>query len=164
MPAAVQVWDAVLRWADLPWAAPLTIPRTLESMRLFRVIVPVLDIDQAATFYSALLGNRGERVTSGRHYFDCEGMLLACLDSLADGDSQASPPNTGHCYISTNEQLDAVRERAILAGAKPDPKRGDITVQPWGERSFYARDPWGNPFAIVEAGTEYVGGEFNWPG
>jgi hypothetical protein len=34
---------------------------------------------------------------------------------------------------------------------------GDISVKPWGERSFYANDPWGNPLCFVEAGTEYAG-------
>ena len=34
---------------------------------------------------------------------------------------------------------------------------GDINVKPWGERSFYANDPWGNPLCFVEAGTVYSG-------
>lgn len=132
-------------------------------MRLFRVIVPVLDIDAAAEFYSALLGFSGERVTSGRHYFDCEGTLLACLDPVADGDPEPYPPNNGRCYFSTHEDLDAVYERAVAAGAQADPQRGEIGVQPWGERSFYARDPWGNPFAFVQSGSEYTGGDFRVP-
>lgn len=122
--------------------------------------MPVSDIDAAATFYGALLGLPGERVTSGRHYFDCDGTLLACLDPLADGDPEPYPPNSGHCYFSTREDLAVVRQRALSAGAVPDPQRGDIGVQPWGEQSFYARDPWGNPFAVVGAGSEYTGGEF----
>jgi hypothetical protein len=28
---------------------------------------------------------------------------------------------------------------------------------PWGERSFYAEDPWGNPLCFVEEGTFYRG-------
>ena len=134
------------------------------DMRLFRVIVPVLDIDAAADFYGTLLGVAGERVTGGRHYFDCDGMLLACLDPVADGDPEPYPPNNGHCYFSTREDLGIVRSRSVAAGAEPDPQRGDVAVQPWGERSFYARDPWRNPFAVVEAGTEYSGGPFHWPG
>jgi len=34
---------------------------------------------------------------------------------------------------------------------------GEIKVQPWGERSFYAEDPWHNPLCFVEAGTIYPG-------
>ena len=34
---------------------------------------------------------------------------------------------------------------------------GKISVQPWGERSFYAEDRWQNPLCFVEAGTIYPG-------
>lgn len=34
---------------------------------------------------------------------------------------------------------------------------GKISVRPWGERSFYAEDAWGNPLCFVEAGTVYPG-------
>jgi hypothetical protein len=30
-------------------------------------------------------------------------------------------------------------------------------VRPWGERSFYADDAWGNPLCFVENGTVYPG-------
>jgi extradiol dioxygenase family protein len=49
--------------------------------RLFRVIVPVSDIERAAHFYGALLGDVGQRVSPGRHYFDCEGTILVLLRS-----------------------------------------------------------------------------------
>jgi len=45
-------------------------------MRLYRVIVRVLDLDAASRFYASLLDDPGERVTSGRHYFDCGGTIL----------------------------------------------------------------------------------------
>ncbi len=129
-------------------------------MRAFRVILPVEDIDRATRFYATLLALDGERVTSGRHYFDCDGVLLACWDPLADGDPAFSGPNPGRVYLSTSEPLEIVRQRAVEAGAVPDAARGSIARQPWGERSFYARDPWGNPFCIVQSGTEYRGGSF----
>jgi len=132
-------------------------------MRPFRVILPVADIELATAFYERLLAVRGERVTSGRHYFDCDGFLIACWDPLADGDPAFPGPNPGHVYLSTTESLEDVRQRAIDAGAVPDPTRGAIARRPWGERSFYARDPWGNPFSIVESGTEYRGGAFDSP-
>ncbi len=37
--------------------------------RLYRVILPVSNIDEAAAFYCYLLGIPGERVSPGRHYF-----------------------------------------------------------------------------------------------
>lgn len=132
-------------------------------MRIFRVIMPVKDVDAASRFYGALLGAEGERVTSGRHYFDCSGVLLACWDPLADGDPASPGPNPGHVYLSTSEPFETVRRRALDAGASFDATRGVIAHQPWGEESFYARDPWGNPFCIVECGTEYLGNEFQRP-
>ena len=53
-------------------------------MRLFRVIQPVDDIELAARFYAQLLGFAGERVSPGRHYFDCGGTILACYDPVRD--------------------------------------------------------------------------------
>jgi hypothetical protein len=34
---------------------------------------------------------------------------------------------------------------------------GEISVRPWGERSFYVDDPWGNSLCFVESGTGYPG-------
>jgi hypothetical protein len=34
---------------------------------------------------------------------------------------------------------------------------GQPVVRPWGERSFYAGDPWGNPLCFVDEGTIYAG-------
>jgi catechol 2,3-dioxygenase-like lactoylglutathione lyase family enzyme len=68
-------------------------------MRAFRVILPVEDLERATRFYATLLAIDGERVTSVRHYFDCDGVLLACWDPFADGDpafpaSSNPAPNT----------------------------------------------------------------------
>jgi hypothetical protein len=38
-----------------------------------------------------------------------------------------------------------------------DARGGGIVVRPWGERSFYVVDPWGNPLCFVEEGTVYTG-------
>ncbi len=132
-------------------------------MRLFRMIVPVEDIERATAFYSRLLGIAGERVTSGRHYFDCQGVILACWDPLADGDPSFPGPNHGHMYLATREDLETVRVRALDAGAVLDAQRGEVARQPWGEFSFYARDPWGNRFCIVAHESEYWGGGFDLP-
>lgn len=134
-------------------------------MELFRVILPVEDIDGAAAFWSEVLGGvAGQRVTGGRHYFEYGGTLLACWDPVADGDPGFPGPNPGTVYLSTSEALTTVRERAVGAGAVPDEQRGEIDRRPWGEWSFYARDPWGNRFCVVSSGTEYRGGDFIFPG
>ena len=60
------------------------------------------------------------------------------------------------------DDLDAVHARAArLGGLAGDmvhgAPAGEPTVRPWGERSFYAQDPSGNPLCFVEAGTIYAG-------
>jgi len=42
-------------------------------------------------------------------------------------------------------------------GRENDVPAGGIVVRPWGERSFYAEDPWGNPPCFVEERTGYTG-------
>jgi hypothetical protein len=34
---------------------------------------------------------------------------------------------------------------------------GRIATRPWGERSFYLRDPFGNPLCFVDAATLFTG-------
>lgn len=59
------------------------------------------DTRAATTFYRALLGGEpGERVTDGRHYFDCDGALVACWDAVADGDPGFPGPNPGAVYLA----------------------------------------------------------------
>jgi len=70
---------------------------------LFRVIVPVGDIERAAHFYSALLGVAGQRVSPRRHYFECEGTTLACYDPQADGDGRVAQPLPEPVYIAVDD-------------------------------------------------------------
>jgi predicted enzyme related to lactoylglutathione lyase len=86
--------------------------------RLFRVILPVTDIENAKTFYGLVLGMPGERVSPGRHYFDCGGTVLACYDPVADGDGiqegwKHHPRQ--YVYFAVSD-LDATLQRAIDAG------------------------------------------------
>ena len=58
--------------------------------------------------------------------------------------------------------LDAAFARATELGCLSqesvhDAPGGGIVVRPWGERSFYAEDPWSNPLCFVEEGTVYTG-------
>ena len=124
-------------------------------MRLYRVIVPVRDIEAASTFYGEVFGSPGERVSGGRHYFDAGGVLFACYDPVADGDKRTSEPNPEHLYLSTTEPLESVRDTWTGGGGTLD---DGIRERPWGETSFYGRDPWGNRVVFVAAGTEYTGG------
>lgn len=126
-------------------------------MHLFRVIVPVEGIDHAASFYTELLGLRGERVSPGRHYFNCGGTILVCYDPVADGDGKGDgwhPHFNQYCYFAV-EDLEAVFRTARLLGCPwLDP---EISEMPWGERLFYARDPFGNPVCFVDDKTLFTG-------
>lgn len=125
--------------------------------RLFRVILPVTDIEKAKTFYGQVLGIPGERVSPGRHYFDCEGTLLACYDPVADGDGLAGGwqhhPRQ-YLYFAVPD-LDATLVRAREAGSEII--EGGIQRMPWGERMFWAKDPFGNPISFVDQSTLFTG-------
>lgn len=124
------------------------------SVKLFRVILPVNDVEQAAQFYAQVLDLAGERVSAGRHYFDCGGTILACFDPRAEGDPWDAQPNPDHVYFAVSD-LEATLERARRAGCgRLD---DEIKVQPWGERCFYASDPFGNKLCFVDAETVFTG-------
>jgi catechol 2,3-dioxygenase-like lactoylglutathione lyase family enzyme len=131
--------------------------------RLYRVILPVADIERAAKFYAAVLASPGRRVSPGRHYFDCEGTILACFDPKADGDGYAAKPNPEPLYFAVAD-LPATFRACREAGAELEwggPPRvgplGEIAKRPWGEESFYASDPFGNPLCFVARGTVFTG-------
>jgi predicted enzyme related to lactoylglutathione lyase len=131
------------------------------AARLFRVIVPVGDIAAAVGFYSALLDQPGFRVSPGRHYFDCGGVILALYEPRADGDPVDPRPNFEHVYFAVDD-LEAVFRRAErlggLSSATGDGNlpMGQIARRPWGERSFYTQDPFGNPLCLVDAATLFT--------
>lgn len=127
--------------------------------RLYRVVIQVSDIDRAEAYYAALLGTPGQRVSPGRHYFDCDGTILACFDPRADGDDFAAQPAVDHVYLAVDELEAAYKRARELDGAWIE---GAIETRPWGERSFYAKDPFGNPLCIVDAATIYTGRRETW--
>jgi predicted enzyme related to lactoylglutathione lyase len=134
-----------------------------SSIRIFRVIVPVTNIEEAAKFYSALFDQPGFRVSNGRHYFECGGVILAVYDAKADGDRAAIRSNPEHVYFATPD-LEAVFKRAETVGGLSkemgdgDLPMGSIARRPWGERSFYMHDPSGNPLCFVDEQSIYRGG------
>jgi len=129
---------------------------------LYRIIQPVSGIDRAAAFYAKVLGSPGARVSPGRHYFDCEGTILACFDpSIEDG--YPARPNSEPIYFAVAD-LRATFEACRAAGATFDPASppevgplGEIARRPWGEESFYVSDPFGNPLCFVRRGSEFKG-------
>ena len=124
--------------------------------QLYRVILPVDDIERATASYRILLQQDGERVSPGRHYFDCDGTILACFDPRADGDDWDARPNPEHVYFAVDD-LEATFARCGEAG--PSQQDDAISRQPWGERLFYATDPFGNQVCFVDRTTMFVGGD-----
>jgi predicted enzyme related to lactoylglutathione lyase len=129
--------------------------KNMASVRLFRVILPVSSIEDAAVFYSAVLGQPGVRISPGRHYFGCGSTILACFDPRADGDPWDPRPNPDHIYFAVDDLEDCYRrvsERPNGAILRP------IETQPWGERSFYCTDPFDNKLCFVAENTMFTGG------
>ncbi|MDN3668238.1 VOC family protein [Echinicola jeungdonensis] len=122
--------------------------------KIYRVILPVTDIEKAQKFYENLFELKGQRVSPGRHYFDCGGTILACFDSKADGDNLETTPNPDHIYFAV-DQLDNLYEKAKKMDFTE--VEDSIKTRPWGERSFYAKDPFGNPICFVERKTIFTG-------
>lgn len=128
-------------------------------MNLYRVILPVTDINAAAAFYGDVLGEPGTRVSGGRHYFGGDsngGAILACYEPAADGDSVGdgwSHHPSQYLYFSVPD-LKVARDACLAAGAT---NVTEIRSMPWGETMFYALDPFANPISFVEAGTEFKG-------
>jgi catechol 2,3-dioxygenase-like lactoylglutathione lyase family enzyme len=132
-------------------------------VHLFRVLVPVSDIESARAFYADVLGAPGVRVSPGRHYFDCEGSVLACIDPRAEGDGYDATPNPEPLYLAVGD-LEATYEACRRAGARfaegAPPEVGPlgrIARRPWGELSFYVSDPFGNPLCFVSRDSVFKG-------
>jgi predicted enzyme related to lactoylglutathione lyase len=126
--------------------------------QFFRLNVEVGNLDQADQFYSQLLATTGKRDRGARVYFTAGPVTLQVVDVTASG----APHPAAKALYFTVKDLDAIHRRAISIGALSKESihgapGGDIVTRPWGERSFYAEDPWGNPLCFVEAGTVYAG-------
>ena len=127
------------------------------DVRLFRVILPTDDMERSVAFYATLFDQTGERVSTNRHYFECGGVILAIVDPRSEDPSAEVRPNPDHVYFAVDD-LEAMFERAQAAGCSW--LEDGIRTRVWGERSFYARDPLGNPVCFVDASTAFTGGRF----
>jgi predicted enzyme related to lactoylglutathione lyase len=134
--------------------APSDVPQ------FFRLNVEVADLDAAASFYTMLLGVQGRKQAGHRCYFDCGPVTLQVLDVS----SVSRPHPAAKALYFTVKNLEAAFDRAEALGCLSredvhDAPGGGIVVRPWGERSFYAEDPWKNPLCFVEEGTVYTGSD-----
>ena len=129
-----------------------------DTPKLFRVTLEVADLERATQLYAALFGQAGQRYPGARHYFDCGGVIVAVLDVSRGG----MPPTPGpkSLYFAVDD-VDAVHARADQLGVlAPYQVHGEpasaVITRPWGERSFYVVDPWGNDLCFCENGTLYT--------
>ena len=96
-------------------------------------------------------------MSPGRHYFDCGGTILACYDPVADGDELGEGWKhhpSQYVYFAVAD-LDATHQRALDSGCTI--LNGGIQRMPWGERMFWAKDPFGNPISFVDENTLFTG-------
>jgi catechol-2,3-dioxygenase len=126
--------------------------------QLFRLNIEVGNLDQAEQFYRTLFAIPGRRHVGGRVYFDAGSVTLQIVDVSATG----IPHPAAKALYFTVKHVDALHARAKSLNALSKEvvhgmPGGDVVMRPWGERSFYTEDPWGNPLCFVEAGTTYPG-------
>lgn len=126
-----------------------------DAPQLFRLNIEVGDLAAARQFYGTLLGAETRGQAGNRFYVNAGPVALQVV-------GVPSPHTAAKALYFNTTNLDTVHERAAALGALSTDvvhglSGGDISVKPWGERSFYANDPWGNPLCFVEAGTEYAG-------
>lgn len=128
--------------------------------KLFRIILQVDDLDKAEEFYGKLLNDRGRRIPyASRHYIDCGPVILALVDPTPGGEKARPLPDKIYFAVS---DLETVFARATELGCLSSDdvhgaSAGEIVVRPWGERSFYVYDPWGNGLCFVDDKTLFTG-------
>lgn len=126
-------------------------------MRVFRIAIPVSDIDHSRAFYEKVLALVADDTVPSRLYFHCGEVIVAVIDWEIESD-RPFHPTPDDLYFAT-DQLDAVRVRAEAAGAHDV---SPVEVRPWGERSFYCLDPDGNRLCFVDDETLFLGEGAAW--
>jgi catechol 2,3-dioxygenase-like lactoylglutathione lyase family enzyme len=126
--------------------------------KLFRITIEVGDLDRAALLYADLFGIEGERHPGARHYFDCGGVTAALIDVSRGG--MIPTPGPKSLYFAIDD-IAGMHDRASRLGVLAPYQvhgepAGEIVERPWGERSFYVVDPWGNDLCFCEDGTLYT--------
>ena len=127
----------------------------VNAPSIFRIFVPVTDLEKAVDFYQRLFGVDGRAIPrAGRHYFDCGQVIMAVVEN-------SGTPIADHVYFSVHN-LETIYARAkeldcLESTTVHEAPAGAIVVRPWGERSFYARDPFGNGLCFVDETTVFTG-------
>jgi predicted enzyme related to lactoylglutathione lyase len=130
----------------------------VEVPKLFRMNIEVGNLNEAVEFYGKLFGLVGRMQAGSRCYFTCGPVTL----QVVDVSSVADPHPAAKALYFVVSDLDEVFDRAkslqcLSQEVVHGEPGGQISVRPWGERSFYVEDKWHNPMCFVEAGTIYPG-------
>src|SRR5712671_2251127 len=128
------------------------------KLKIFRITAEVDNLAAATTFYSDLLGQAGTRHPGARHYFDCGGVILAVIDVAAGGLTPQPIPKSVYLAVDDIAAVHACAKRlgALAPFSVHGAPASEIIDRPWGERSFYVTDPWGNELCFVQDGTLYT--------
>ena len=128
---------------------------TSDTPRLFRLNLEVGNVDSAAAFYGTLFDCAPRPQPGARIYLEAGHVTLQIVQL-------PEPHPAAKALYFAVADLDAVHARAagldcLAAGDVHGTPAGQPVVRPWGERSFYADDPWGNPLCFVAGDTIYAG-------
>lgn len=127
----------------------------MSEVMLFRINVEVDALDRAAAFYAELLEQEGRIQMGSRCYFRAGQVTLQVVQV-------PEPQLAAKALYFATDDIEGVHARAASLGCLSGEMvhgtpAGDVVVRPWGERSFYAQDPAGNPLCFVDKGTIYAG-------
>ena len=122
---------------------------------LFRINIEVGDIARATKDWATLLGIAGRGQAGSRTYFTTGAVTLQIVQ-------HDKPHTAAKALYFLVDELEPYHERASQLGWLSKELvhgqiGGEIAVRPWGERSFYVEDAWGNPLCFVQTGTTYPG-------
>jgi catechol 2,3-dioxygenase-like lactoylglutathione lyase family enzyme len=125
---------------------------------LFRITLEVGNLEEGAAFYARLFDTPGQRHPGARHYFQCGSVIVAVIDPTQGGLAPTPGPKSLYFAVRDANSVHARAKElnALAPYAVHGEPAGDVLQRPWGERSFYVVDPWGNDLCFVEDGTLYT--------
>ena len=118
-------------------------------VNLYKVVLPVSDLDRAETFYQQLLNVPGRRGSPELCHFDVGETILTCY--LASREQDADEPAASREMCFYVDDLETIFLQAQQAGCASLDE--EIINQPWGYLSFTAEDPFGNYFVFVDGAS-----------